>query len=172
MNQATAYVIAGQEPGRLGHAHPRVAPHGLFRASDGPIFIIAGTVRQSSGLCRVVGLEHLPRDERFATNAARVRNREDLTDLLGDALGKRSVNHWITTLGDAGVPCGPVNGVGDAFRLAERLGLQPVVEMSETDRKTCLEVANPLAMSDSPATYRIVPPALGADTPRVIDWLR
>jgi crotonobetainyl-CoA:carnitine CoA-transferase CaiB-like acyl-CoA transferase len=67
----------------------------------------------------------------------------------------------------AGVPCGLVNDVGEAFALAERLGLDPVADAAGTP-----QVANPVRLSASPASYRLAPPALGEHTAEVLAWLR
>jgi crotonobetainyl-CoA:carnitine CoA-transferase CaiB-like acyl-CoA transferase len=65
------------------------------------------------------------------------------------------------------VPCGPVNDIGGAFALAASLGLPSIVEMAEGAR----QVASPIALDATPASYRRIPPALGADGDAVRSWL-
>jgi crotonobetainyl-CoA:carnitine CoA-transferase CaiB-like acyl-CoA transferase len=72
----------------------------------------------------------------------------------------------VADLAGAGVPCGLVNDVGEAFALAERLGLGPV-----TDAGGVPQVANPIGLSATPASYRLAPPALGEHTAEVLRWL-
>jgi len=70
-------------------------------------------------------------------------------------------------LNAAGVPCGPVNDVRDAFAMAATLGLGSIVEMAEGVR----QVANPISLDGTPVGYRRVPPRLGADDAAVRAWL-
>jgi crotonobetainyl-CoA:carnitine CoA-transferase CaiB-like acyl-CoA transferase len=95
-----------------------------------------------------------------------VTNREELVALLERALAGRGAADWVAALGDAGVPCGLVNDVGEAFALAERLGLDPVAEAGGVP-----QVANPIGLSTSPASYRLAPPTLGQHTAEVLRWL-
>ena len=90
-------------------------------------------------------------------------NREDLVALLEEALAARGAADWVAALGDAGVPCGLVNDVGEAFALAERLGLEPVADAAGVP-----QVANPIRLSASPVSYRLAPPALGEHTAEVL----
>src|SRR6185437_6926407 len=94
-------------------------------------------------------------DPRFRDNAARVANRDVLIRAIEAVTTTRPAQHWIDVLTAAKVPCGPVNDLAQAFDLAERLGLDPVVELGDT--KT---VASPIRLSDTPVSYRLPPPAL------------
>jgi crotonobetainyl-CoA:carnitine CoA-transferase CaiB-like acyl-CoA transferase len=105
-------------------------------------------------------------DPRFATNAARVANRDALAPLLERALAARGAAEWVAALGDAGVACGLVNDVGEAFALAERLGLEPVAEAGGVP-----QVADPIGLEATPASYRLAPPGLGEHTAEVLRWL-
>jgi crotonobetainyl-CoA:carnitine CoA-transferase CaiB-like acyl-CoA transferase len=108
----------------------------------------------------------LAADPRFATNAARVDHRDALAALLERALADRGAAEWVAALGEAGVACGLVNDVGEAFALAERLGLDPVADAGGVP-----QVADPIGLSATPASYRLAPPALGEHTDEVLRWL-
>jgi len=114
----------------------------------------------------VLGRPEAATDARFATNADRVVNRDALAELLEGALAARGASEWVAALGQAGVPCGLVNDVGEAFALAERLGLDPVADAGGVP-----QVANPIRLSSTPASYRLAPPALGEHTAEVLGWL-
>ena len=73
------------------------------------------------------------------------------------ALAARGGDDWYHALTDAGVPCGPINGLDDAFALASDLELAPVVHVAGS---TVPQVANPLRMSATPPSYRLAPPPL------------
>ena len=109
-----------------------------------------------------LGLD-LSDDPRFATNSARAEHRDELYPLLAAALAKRPAAEWTERLNAAGVPCGPVNDIAQAFAFAERLGLEPVLRLVR-DGSTIAQVANPISLSRTPVSYRYPPPYLRDDT--------
>jgi crotonobetainyl-CoA:carnitine CoA-transferase CaiB-like acyl-CoA transferase len=82
VNQAANYLLGGLVPEPLGNAHPNIVPYQLFETADRPIILAAGNDRLFERACEVIGRPELAADERFATNAARVRNRDALIPLL------------------------------------------------------------------------------------------
>jgi crotonobetainyl-CoA:carnitine CoA-transferase CaiB-like acyl-CoA transferase len=101
------------------------------------------------------------------TNAARVEHRAALVQALAPRFAVRPRVALAAALNAAGVPCGPVNDVRDAFAMAATLGLGSIVEMAEGVR----QVANPISLDGTPVGYRRVPPRLGADDAAVRAWL-
>jgi crotonobetainyl-CoA:carnitine CoA-transferase CaiB-like acyl-CoA transferase len=166
VNQASSYLCTGRPPQAMGNRHPSIAPYETLATADRPLVVAVGNDGQFARLCRVLGRPEAAGDPRFATNADRVTNREALVGLLEEALAARGADDWVVALGDAGVPCGLVNDVGEAFALAERLGLAPVADAGGIP-----QVANPIRLSGSPASYRLAPPALGQHTAEVLAWL-
>jgi crotonobetainyl-CoA:carnitine CoA-transferase CaiB-like acyl-CoA transferase len=114
-HQALHYFAKGEEPRRMGSAHPSIAPYQAFRAADGYIIIAVGNDRLFAKLCEALGRPELSRDERFASNEARVRNRRQLVRELEALLRREGLSHWLRVLGEAGVPCAPVRKVGEAL---------------------------------------------------------
>jgi crotonobetainyl-CoA:carnitine CoA-transferase CaiB-like acyl-CoA transferase len=167
VNQASGFLGAGAVPGRMGNRHPSIAPYESFDAADGEIVIAVGNDRQFAALCRELDAAALATDERFATNAARVEHRGALFEALGPRFAARPRVALAAALNAAGVPCGPVNDVRDAFAMAETLGLGSIVEMADGVR----QVANPISLGGTPVGYRRVPPQLGADDAAVRAWL-
>ena len=190
VNQASAYLNAGVVPGRLGNAHPSIAPYQTLRTADRPIAIAVGNDSQFRRLARVLDEEReavvvagtpdasgtpspgpLALDERFTDNASRVRNMAALAESLEQRLRQHSANHWIARLTAAGVPCGPINTVGEGLTLAESLGLDPIVRLRrpDSDRTDVASVANPIRLSRTPISYRLPPPLMpldpGGETP-------
>ena len=110
-------------PRAMGNRHPSITPYETLATADRPLVVAVGNDGQFARLCRVLGLPEAAADPRFATNADRVRHRDELAALLERALAARGAADWVAALADAGVPCGLVNDVGEAFALAERLGL-------------------------------------------------
>jgi len=166
VNQASSYLCTGKPPRAMGNRHPSITPYETLATADRPLVVAVGNDGQFARLCRVLGAPGAATDPRFATNADRVTNRDALAELLERALAARGASDWVAALSEAGVPCGLVNDVGEAFALAERLGLEPVAAAGGIP-----QVANPIRLSSAPASYRLAPPALGEHTAEVLGWL-
>ncbi|HEX2160506.1 MAG TPA: CoA transferase [Thermoleophilaceae bacterium] len=165
-NQATGWLGSGAVPRRLGNVHPSIEPFGPCRAADGELMVCAGNDRQFGALAAAIGAPELAGDERFATNADRVANREALRPLIEQRLAARTIAQWEPLLAAAGVPAGPINDVAQAFELAERLGLDAVDEHDGVRT-----VAFPARLSRTPATTRRRPPGLDEDGAALRRWL-
>ena len=166
VNQASSYLCTGKPPRAMGNRHPSITPYETLATADRPLVVAVGNDGQFARLCRVLGVPGAATDPRFATNADRVTNRDALAELLERALAARGASDWVAALSETGVPCGLVNDVGEAFALAERLGLEPVADAGGVP-----QVADPIGLSATPASYRLPPPALGQHTAEVLRWL-
>ena len=167
LNQASAHVSAGAVPGRLGNRHPSITPYETFAAADGDFAVAVGNDAIFRRLCEVIGRPELAGDERFATNAARMAHRDALGAELEAAFAAAPAADWVATLGEAGVPAGPINDIGEAFAFAEDLGLAPV---DETDGVRT--VRSPVRLGATPAAVRRRPPRLGEHSDEIRAWLR
>ena len=114
-NQAMNYLVSGNEPGRMGNAHPNLVPYQVFPVSDGHIIIASGNDRQYRDLCHVLGLPELANDPRFIDNVARVANRDVLIALLSEATMRQTAEGLLAALEQAKVPGGPINGLAAVF---------------------------------------------------------
>jgi crotonobetainyl-CoA:carnitine CoA-transferase CaiB-like acyl-CoA transferase len=152
-NQSAGFLANGESPVARGTVHPSIEPFATYATGDGDLMICAGTDDQFGRLCDAIGFEP---DARFATNADRVANRDALRGGLESRLAARSARAWRDVLTAAGVAAGPVQTIGEAFSLAESLGLAVV---DETDGVRT--VAFPARLSETPATVRRRPPDLG-----------
>ncbi|HEY6730879.1 MAG TPA: CoA transferase [Solirubrobacterales bacterium] len=159
VNQSSAFTVAGVTPGRMGNRHPSIAPYELLRCGGGEIVLAVGNDRQFRDLCAVLGVD-LADEERFATNPARVENRDELRPYLEQALAARPAAEWVELLGRRRVPAGVVNDVGAAFEFADRLGLDPIVEIPHEDGGAVRLPRSPIRLSKTPASYRLPPPRL------------
>jgi crotonobetainyl-CoA:carnitine CoA-transferase CaiB-like acyl-CoA transferase len=168
VNQASTYVTTGIVPQAMGNRHPSITPYESLHAKDRPLIVAVGNDGQFATFAERIGAGWLAGDDRFRTNAARVTNREELVAAVEEALAARTAEEWVAVLAEAGVPCGLVNDIGEAFALAERLGLGPVVEIARAGSERVRQVANPIRLSASPVSYRLAPPRLGADTEAVL----
>jgi crotonobetainyl-CoA:carnitine CoA-transferase CaiB-like acyl-CoA transferase len=160
VNQGAAHTVGGIAPGRLGNAHPSIAPYELMRTGDGDIVLAVGTDRQFAALCEVVDAGGLAADPRFRTNPDRVANRVELRAELEKRLLQRGAAEWAAELTAASVPAGVVNDVAAAFELAASLGLEPTVSVPREDGTDVALTRNPIGLSETPPSYRSAPPEL------------
>jgi crotonobetainyl-CoA:carnitine CoA-transferase CaiB-like acyl-CoA transferase len=170
VNQTAAFTAGGVVPRRMGNAHPSVYPYQTMPTKDRDVIITAANDRQFAALCEVIGIPEMAADERFARNADRTANRDQLHPMLVEALSKWSADDLFIALNAAGVPCGPINSIGEGVELAERLGLAPRVTLGEGDREVDL-VRNPISFSGSDVAYRLPPPELGEHSDEIRNWL-
>ena len=170
VNQTGAYVAGDVVPTRMGNAHPSLFPYEPLPASDGDIIIIAGNDGQFARLCEALGVPELVTDERFAGNADRTENREELRPLLEAKLAERTKAEWFEVLLAAGVASGPINSIAEGVEFATKLGLDPVVEVGEGDAMVP-SIRNPITFSASDIRYDLPPPTLGEHSDEVRAWI-
>lgn len=120
-NQASNYLMNGHVPQRMGTQHPNIAPYGdTFTCSDGQTILLAvGTERQFAQLCVALSLEMLLQDPDFSTNAARVRHRERLNQILSKKLAGRSLAENLATLRSFKVPVAQIRDMASVFEMPE-----------------------------------------------------
>ncbi|NHN57318.1 CoA transferase [Calidifontibacter sp. DB0510] len=167
-NQATAYLGTGVAPSRMGNAHPSITPYETLGCSDGEVAVACGNDGQFERMATALGIPELARDERFATNPARVAHREELRAALERALAAADAPTWVARLTAAGVPAGEVGDLESAFALAERLGLAPRVPVGEGFAD---QVRHPVRYDRTPVVDYRPPPALGEHDAEVRAWL-
>jgi crotonobetainyl-CoA:carnitine CoA-transferase CaiB-like acyl-CoA transferase len=166
VNQTSAVLAGSVVPGRLGNAHLSLFPYEPLPTGDGELIVIAANDGQFRKLATAIGAPELLDDPRFGSMASRNAHRDELRPLLLARLATKSAQEWFDILAPAGVPCGPINTIDDGLALAERLGLEPVVEPGGVP-----SVRNPVTYSATPPSYRRPPPGLDADAAEVRAWL-
>jgi crotonobetainyl-CoA:carnitine CoA-transferase CaiB-like acyl-CoA transferase len=168
VNQGVAHLVDGQVPPRRGNDHPTIVPCGAFPATDGSFILAIGNDSQFARFVALAGAPGLASDVRFATNAARVRNREVLIPLIAALTAGRSAADWLAACEAAGVPAGPVNDLAQVFASPQVAARGLKVRMPLASGQEVSLIGNPLKMSETPVTYAKPPPALGADTGAVL----
>ncbi|MGW4936620.1 CaiB/BaiF CoA transferase family protein [Streptomyces sp. NPDC004166] len=170
VNHSSAYVAGDTVPYRMGNAHPSVFPYEPLPTADNDLIVTAANDGQFRKLCEVLGITAIADDPRFARNADRTANREELRPLLIEQLRKRGAEEWFDLLVEAGVPSGPINTIDGGFAMAERFGLEPVVSVGEGERAVPT-TRHPIRFSATPATYRLPPPQLDEHGDELRKWL-
>lgn len=169
-NQATNYFVSGKAPTRMGNAHPNLAPYQPFSCSDGMVIIAVGNDGQFRALCGALGLEV---EDRFATNALRVAERETLGPLIAAKTQGFTMQGLMQALEAAGVPCGPVNTIDQVFEEPQAIHRGLTVEQTRPDLADPVRtVASPIRLSKTPVRYDAPPPKLGQDTEAVLEALK
>nr|WP_246106816.1 CoA transferase [Pseudonocardia kunmingensis] len=166
VNQTSAVLAGGVVPGRLGNAHLSLFPYEPLPTGDGELIVIAANDHQFRRLATAIGAPELLEDPRFGSMPDRNAHRDELRPLLLARLATKSAQEWFDILAPAGVPCGPINTIDEGLALAERLGLEPVVEPDGVP-----SVRNPVTYSATPPSYRRRPPGLGEDGAAIRNWL-
>ncbi|MDX8033310.1 CoA transferase [Lentzea sp. BCCO 10_0856] len=167
VNHSSAFVAGGVVPFRMGNAHPSVFPYEPLPTADNDLIVAAANDGQFRKLCDVLGLSGVPDDPRFARNADRTRNREELRPILLERLRTRGAVEWFDLLVAAGVPCGPINTIDGGFAMAERFGLDPVVVVGDVPT-----TRHPIRFSETPAVYELPPPGLNEHGEELRAWLK
>lgn len=160
-NQASGWLMGGVEPVRMGNQHPSIVPYQDFETATRPIALAVGNDHQFGIFARIAGHPEWASDPDFATSAARAANRSRLVPQVEAVLRTRPAEAWLAELSEAQVPAGPIASVRQALesRQAEARGL--VVEQPHPALGTVRTVAQPLALSATPPSYRLPPPAVG-----------
>ena len=140
----------------------------MFEVADGHLILAVGNLGQFERFCAVAGCAELARDERFASNAGRVRNRELLVPLLTPLLRQRRRADWLAALEAAKVPCGPINGLDDVFADPQVQARGMTLTMQHPHSPHLELVASPMKLSATPVLLRRPPPLLGQHTAEVL----
>jgi crotonobetainyl-CoA:carnitine CoA-transferase CaiB-like acyl-CoA transferase len=167
--QAARWLMDGDVPGQAGNDHPTAVPMGCFRTRDGHINV-APMPYSWTELCRAIGLEELIEDPRFATPRARAANRALVNERVQAALLARDGAEWIERLNAAGIPCGPIYSIDQAFAdpQVRHLGIAETVASAALGRIALL--GQPVSLSRTDSRIAAATPELGAHTDEVLAW--
>jgi formyl-CoA transferase len=163
INEGVNYLTSGTVPARRGNGHPNIVPYQVFQAADGHVILAAGNDAQFRRTCAFLGVEGLADIPDYATNPARVQNRDALIATLAPLLRARPMADIIAGLEAAGVTVGPVNRLDQTLASDQVQARDMVVTMTRPDTGPLRLLGNPLKLSATPVTYRHPPPHLNED---------
>jgi crotonobetainyl-CoA:carnitine CoA-transferase CaiB-like acyl-CoA transferase len=167
-NVGSNYLNSGKPPKRWGNAHANIVPYQTFACADGHIIVAAGNDGQYQKFVEAGGRPELATDPRFATNPRRVANRDVLVPLLAAMVATRGRDEWIAALEAVGVPCGPINDVGEVFANEQVQARCMAVDLPHPSAGKVTLVRSPMKLSATPATSDKAPPLLGQHTDEVL----
>jgi crotonobetainyl-CoA:carnitine CoA-transferase CaiB-like acyl-CoA transferase len=167
-NQAMNYLVSGKVPQRSGNAHPNIQPQDVYHCRDGAVILVVGNDGQFAKLCEVFGKQAWALDERFRTNAQRVRNLDTLAPLLRECFGAWSRAELIAALDKAGVPCGPINSVPEVFEDPQVKARGMLQHLPHSSGVKVPQVMSPMRFADAPLGTPSAPPLLGAHSEDIL----
>jgi crotonobetainyl-CoA:carnitine CoA-transferase CaiB-like acyl-CoA transferase len=170
-NQAMNYLASGNNPQRLGNAHPNIVPYQAFQTADGYLILAIGNDAQFARFCDLAGRAELASDERFETNSQRVKHRDSLIPDLVEIMLTQGTGTWLEKLNEKGIPCGPIADIDQVFDnpQVQHRGMQ--LELDHPTAGKVPSVANPIRLSKSAVSYDKAPPLLGQHTEQVLSDL-
>ena len=128
-NQSMNYLVSGKAPGKMGNAHPNLAPYAVFDCADGWIILATGNDAQYRRLCGILALDDMAEAAAYLTNADRIANRVELTRRITAATRTWSKADLLDACEAQGVPAGPINDLAEVFAdpqvLARNLQIAP-----------------------------------------------
>jgi crotonobetainyl-CoA:carnitine CoA-transferase CaiB-like acyl-CoA transferase len=170
-NQGMNYLVSHDTPKRMGNAHPNIVPYQTFQTGDGFIILTIGNDSQFADFCEVANCQTLIHDPLFATNQARVRNREMVIDRLAKIIEAKNSDFWLQQLEIKGGPCGPINNIAQVFENPQIKHRKMLGELTHPKNGKVPTVANPINFSRTPIIYNQAPPNLGEHTENVLTEL-
>ncbi|WP_271947983.1 CaiB/BaiF CoA transferase family protein [Ruegeria faecimaris] len=168
INEGVNYLTSGNVPQRRGNGHPNIVPYDVYETADGHVILAVGNDSQFRRFCEFIDQPDLADDVRFATNPARLENRDALNALLRSAVQSYDTTTVIAELEARKVPVGPVQTLDQVFDTEQVAARQMQIAMQAAPAEVKL-IGNPLKLSRTPVTYRTAPPQFGADTAAVLN---
>ena len=153
---------------REGNGHPNIVPYQPFQASDQPLVIAVGNDKQFAKLATLCGHPEWAEDERFATNAARVANREACIAKVGAVIADLPADHWMEKLLEAGIPAGPINSISEALNDPQAVHRGAKQARGNGALGATPMVGSPIRIDGTRADAELCPPALGEHTDEVL----
>jgi len=161
--QAARWLMAGDIPKQAGNDHPTSIPTGVFTTADGAMNIAAAGQAIYARFVKVMGRPEWLEDERFATSSARSKNRHALNALIDEATRTNTTAHWVETMNEAGVPCGPINNMQQVFEDAQVQHLGIAQALGETRY-----LGQPFTLSRTASAITSHPPAIGEHSAAIL----
>ena len=168
VNVAANYLAAGRNAGRFGNGHPSIVPYTAYQAADAMIALGIGNERQFARIAEVLGHPEWTKDERFASNRARVENRALVDRMIDEALSHDDADAWLTKLKAAGIPCGKINSVVEAFDDPQTAAREMIETIEHSTVGALKMLGIPFKFSDTACSVRCPPPTLGQHNAEIL----
>jgi crotonobetainyl-CoA:carnitine CoA-transferase CaiB-like acyl-CoA transferase len=167
-NQNMNYLISGKPPVRLGNAHPNISPYEVVPTADGYLILAVGNDGQFRRLCAILGMETNADDERYATNKARVANRNEVRAFISAATLKWNKAELLKACEANAVPVGAINTIEDMFADPQIVARGLRIDLEDSTGAVIPSVRTPIVLSETPLTYTRPSPRLGEHQEEVL----
>ncbi|MFK0330017.1 CaiB/BaiF CoA transferase family protein [Rhizobium sp. NPDC090275] len=167
-NQNMNYLISGRPPTRLGNAHPNISPYEVVPTADGYLILAIGNDGQFRRLCGILDLPGIADDERFATNKARVANRDEVRRLVSTETLKWAKADLLSACEANAVPSGAINTIEDMFNDPQIIARGLRVDLEDSAGTVIPGVRTPVVLSRTPLSYERPSPRLGEHQEEVL----
>jgi crotonobetainyl-CoA:carnitine CoA-transferase CaiB-like acyl-CoA transferase len=163
------HLFSGVDTQRHGNTSPDTCPSGVFQALDGSFYINCGNDKIFQRLVsQVIDRADLASAEIYATGPDRIRRRDEIFAILGEAFARQPWSYWQSRMRAAGVPCGQVRTVGEAIRSPEARERKLVSRIPHPQAGWVPNVRLPIRYSLTPVVDPVAAPAVGQHTKEVI----
>lgn len=166
--QAGIYFATGQNPARMGNAHPSIAPYETIQTKDGPYALAVGNDAQFGRLLELLDLTELVGNRLFSTNRARVENRLALMEILGPKFRAKTRDEWDRLLAENGIPGGPVLEMSQALEHPQLLTRGSILTHAHPVAGSIRTIASPVRVDGARPEALPAPPVLGQHTRSVL----
>jgi crotonobetainyl-CoA:carnitine CoA-transferase CaiB-like acyl-CoA transferase len=160
-------IVTNREP---RSSHPSLTPSQLCRTKDGWLFIMCNKEKFWTALAEAVGKPEWATDPEYSTFAARLKNREQVTQELDAVLTTATTAEWISRLGGK-VPIAPVYDVQQALENPFVAEQQLVLDFQHPEHGKIRGVASPVRLENSAVLPTRAAPRLGEDTDALLEEL-
>ena len=167
-NQNMNYLISGTPPVRLGNAHPNISPYEVVPTADGYLILAVGNDGQFRRLCAILGLDTHADDERYATNKARVANRNEVRAFISARTLTWDKADLLKACEDNAVPAGAINTIEDMFADPQIKARGLRLDLEDAAGTMIPSVRTPIVLSETPLTYTRPSPRLGEHQEEVL----
>ena len=167
-NQNMNFLATGVAPRRIGNENPNIVPYEVVPVADGHIILAVGNDGQFERACKILGLDALPADPRFATNEARVAHRELLRTFITPATQRFAKKDLLVACEANAVPVGTINDIGEMFNDPQVKARGLRVDLTDFEGNAIPGVRTPIVMSETPLRYDTPSPRLGEHTDEVM----
>ena len=172
-NAGSSYLNAGVSPKRWGNAHPNIVPYEAYRGNDNKYFVVGvGTDALWKKFAQAMNVQDsIGKDDRFTTNALRIKNREVLVPWLQNIFKQEPAAKWLEKFAAAEIPAAPINTVAEAIEDRQTYARGLIVQLEHPAIGTAKSIANPIRFSNTPVSYRLPPPLLAEHTREILQSL-
>ena len=155
-------------PGPLGSAHPLTAPYQAFQTKDK--WITVGASNQNTWLKLIDALEvkELQENEKFNSNANRMQNVTELTELLKKELVKKTAEEWLKLFDEKGLPCGPINTITEMFEDPQTIQRKMIVDVKNEKAGSFKGIGMPIKFSETKVEDTKESPTFGQHTKQIL----